>query len=731
MPQIKETPVRPKIKKILSLFAAAVFLILLTCNLAAAAPSWLQLSPTPDPLNGSPAARYANTTVYNTSTNRMIIFAGSTASGCYGIVNDVWVLTNADGTGEPPAWIKLTPVGGPGPRYNHIAVYDQATNRMIVHAGHTTPGSCGGVVGDTWVLTNADGTGGTPEWIPLPTGPIVTGATAAYDPKNNRLIVWGGVQSSACGGNTDVTWVLTNANGLGGPGQWTQLSPANSVTESYFYNGPVGYDPSTNSLIGLACAKNIPNDSFNTIRLLTSANGLGASPAWTDLNFNGVMPSRSYSRGAYDAARNSMVITFGLDQPSRQGTSETWRLDHANGQGGTPSWTQLNPSGALPPGRYINTVVYNPTSDRIIIFGGLTGGVNGDTIIYNDVWVLTEAMGSPLPGINDQGVVVWTGFDGARYQICRWDPKTQTAVGISQSNYNNMWPQINAKGLVVWHGADGQVYRWDPKTKLAENISKNSYDCDNPQINAQGLVVWLGWDGAHTQIYRWDPKAQTALNISQSNHDNHDTQISAKGQVVWRGYDGALWQIYLWDPKTQTAINISQSNHDNYDPQISAKGLVVWRGYDGALWQIYLWDPKTQTATNISQSNHDNYDPHINAKGLVVWWGYDGARYQIYRWDPKTQTAVNFSKSNYDNYYPQINAKGLVVWRGYDGAHYQIYRWDPKTQTAANLSQDIRNTYFPQINAKGLVVWERDDGSGIYSVRLYNPKTGQATKISP
>ena len=98
-------------------------------------------------------------------------------------------------------------------------------------------------------------------------------------------------------------------------------------------------------------------------------------------------------------------------------------------------------------------------------------------------------------------------------------------------------PQINAKGVMVWHGYDGahwQIYRWDPKVQTAVNISLSDYNSLHTQINAKGVVAWRGYDGAHWQIYRWDPKAQSAVNISQRNYDNDNHQINAQGVVIWR-----------------------------------------------------------------------------------------------------------------------------------------------------------------------------------------------------
>ena len=55
------------------------------------------------------------------------------------------------------------------------------------------------------------------------------GHTGVYDAGGNRLIVFGGIENNIGGGTFDATfddvWVLSNANGVGGTPVWSQLSP--------------------------------------------------------------------------------------------------------------------------------------------------------------------------------------------------------------------------------------------------------------------------------------------------------------------------------------------------------------------------------------------------------------------------------------------------------------------------------------------------------------------------
>jgi len=60
--------------------------------------------------------------------------------------------------------------------------------------------------------------------------------------------------------------------------------------------------------------------------------------------------------------------------------------------GGSPTWTQLIPSGALPQARCGFPAVYDPATIRLSIFSGI-----GDTGWLTDSWVLTNANGINTP----------------------------------------------------------------------------------------------------------------------------------------------------------------------------------------------------------------------------------------------------------------------------------------------------------------------------------------------
>ncbi len=366
----------------------AAVMMLLVVSAPTAAQSWTQLAPT----GGPPPVRIFHSAVHNPATNRMIVFGGLNGAGFVGIepkLNDVWVLENADGLGGAPNWIQLFPTGGPPiARVGHSAVYDPATNRMTVFGGNPNFGNCFGTVNDLWVLENADGLGGTPTWTQLfPTGGPPTKRylhSAVYDAATNRMIMFGGHDACGFPNHAQEVWVLTNANGLGATPTWTQLSPTGGPIPPGSANHAAIYDPATNRMTVSGAG------GVGEVWMLEHANGLGGTPNWTQLlSPTGGPPFTFGGRGVYDPITNQMIVFGGGLVATGLASNEVRVLEHANGLGGTPNWTQLNPT---PPGpeRNLHSAIFNVTTNRMTIFAGHS---NVTISVFNDVWVLTNTSG--------------------------------------------------------------------------------------------------------------------------------------------------------------------------------------------------------------------------------------------------------------------------------------------------------------------------------------------------
>jgi len=110
----------------------------------------------------------------------------------------------------------------------HSAAYDPGSNTMIVFGGIVQDDTLRNSV---LLESNANGSAGLEAgtWSELKVNifpPARMLHTAAYDQANNRMIVFGGCADLECDIPLNDTWVLTNANGTGGAPTWTELSPS-------------------------------------------------------------------------------------------------------------------------------------------------------------------------------------------------------------------------------------------------------------------------------------------------------------------------------------------------------------------------------------------------------------------------------------------------------------------------------------------------------------------------
>jgi hypothetical protein len=383
-------------RPIKSLFRSIPILLYIIAASPVMGQSWVMLQTSGTP----PPGRFNNTAVYDPTSDRLIIFGGFDQATCCNTTNDVWVLTNANAHGGPRAWINLVAgglAGAPPPLAAASAVYDSITNQMIVFGGQH--GIVGTSWGEVWVLKNANGLGGLPSWyrVSIPSGPSPAARQnhqAVYDAASNSMIVVGGLSFNGSNASNLVllndVWILTNANGTGPlPPEWRPLAPT-GVAPSPRHAFAAAYDAQTNrlSILGGCVDPVFPCDNFlasSDLWVLSNANGTElALPSWQVFQFQVSPPAHAqYAVGGYDPGTNRLYVMggrIGALGPFGVFSDFTWALSYANGLGGTPEWTMLTPGKSpLPRGQSVPPNLYDSARRRLIVFGGPG---------LNDTWTL-------------------------------------------------------------------------------------------------------------------------------------------------------------------------------------------------------------------------------------------------------------------------------------------------------------------------------------------------------
>lgn len=273
------------------------------------------------------------------------------------------------GSTAAQTWIELLPTGSPSgnilTRQPAGSGYDAVNNRLIVYFASNP--SITGFSSEVWVLTNANGLGGAPVWTQLipggtPPNNVNGGESAVYDGVSNRLVVYGGCFAN-CSPAQSTVYTLTNANGLGGPPVWV----TSSVTNPQPRDGQSAvYDSANNLMIAFGGGLAFFGTDQNDTRVLSSANALTSPSTWSTLFAAGGSPgAREAHTATYDQANNRMTVFAGTHLITTccpyviNDYNDVWVLSNANGIGGTPSWTQLLPSGGILTPRSMHSAVYD------------------------------------------------------------------------------------------------------------------------------------------------------------------------------------------------------------------------------------------------------------------------------------------------------------------------------------------------------------------------------------
>lgn len=162
---------------------------------------------------------------------------------------------------------------------------------------------------------------------------------------------------------------------------------------------------------------------------------LAGDKTWVDLKPTGSSPSaRNNHAMAYDSAADALIM-FGGVRDGMGALSDTWKYDLA-----ANTWTRLEPSGAIPAGRWGSAMVYDTDRNEIIMFGGWSTRDNADTWTYDpvaDTWASLQSFDTPPAARHSHSMV----YDSARARVLLFG-------GYGVGYLSDLWEYDPAAG--VW-----------------------------------------------------------------------------------------------------------------------------------------------------------------------------------------------------------------------------------------------------------------------------------------
>ena len=371
----------------------------------------------------------------------------------------------------------------------------------------------------------------------------------------------------------------------------------------------------------------------------------------------------------------------------------------------------------------------------LIMLGMLGLSCSLEASTYTSTKITNNSYDDVDPQVNDIGQIVWSGGFPGQHDIYFYDGTKTTK--ITSNGLHNITPSLNNLGHIVWSAKgsndDYEIYFYTGSATI--KVTDNYTDDIFPRINNKDQIVWHGNDETTGYIYVYD---NGSIKIVAHNCYYHEYQLNDNGQIVWSGFEGN-YNIFLYD--NGVTQYITRDSYENRHPQINDIGQIVWqRRLSTDDYNISLYD--NGIITRITNSNYNNFDPLINNNGQIVWFGEE-------TWPDSTI----FSLANgilsriatgvsWDYDWLRMNDKGQVVWQAFPGGTLtngqQIFIYDGINVT--QLTSAPGHGYYvwnPQLNNAGQIVCHEWDGFD-WEIFLYSPQVhtinataGAGGSISP
>jgi N-acetylneuraminic acid mutarotase len=200
-------------------------------------------------------------------------------------------------------------------------------------------------------------------------------ASMVFHPKMKQIILFGG-------GRLSDMWALDS-----GATQWHELYPAGRPNLARTGGAIGAYDSRADQLIVFFyTGANIPGETWAYDF---------KKDAWRDLNPANAPTGRRLTSLVYDSESDKIILFGGVTgDDATDTTDETWVFDYS-----TNTWTKMNPAVSPQPAYFVQTA-YDPTSDRVILWGGLPASTENAIWFYDynsDAWQKESYQAGPRP----------------------------------------------------------------------------------------------------------------------------------------------------------------------------------------------------------------------------------------------------------------------------------------------------------------------------------------------
>lgn len=306
-----------------------------------------------------PEARFGHSMVFDSVNKKILLFGGSCDDRFTTSKEDLWTYDYVNNN-----WTELTPRYSPARRLSYAMAYDSDSQRIVLFGGNSI--TAGWELDDTWVYDYQTNT-----WTNVypTTRPLGRSDHAmVYDPVTKQTILFGGMRDVG-----DTTYLLNDTWAYDyETNTWTELHP--SVAPQQRYGTRLVYNSVEEKIVlyGGNSFGNLSDDG----KLWTFD---ATTTTWESLDSSETSGPRYWYGLAFDTHQNELIVFGGTDLgPEIFQSNETWVYSFPNNQ-----WTDVTRENR-PPACSLQSMVYDPENQKVILFGGLAFE---SSEIYGIVWI--------------------------------------------------------------------------------------------------------------------------------------------------------------------------------------------------------------------------------------------------------------------------------------------------------------------------------------------------------
>ena len=333
------------------------------------------------------------------------------------VTHDVFLGTSFSSTGQQ--WNPVCPGGqAPGARWGSVTGYDETSDRLLLYGGKSVTGEADT---DLWLLESASASGGMPRWtrVALTGGPgALANAVAGYNALANRIVVFGGCTGD-CSRPSDETWILSNANGLTGTPAWTRLSVTGPAAREGHASA---YDAAGDRLFVFGGTDT--GEVLGDVWVLEAASD-PTRASWRALTAEGDAPGRRTAASLSFDSRHHRLVLFGGGDEIGQVHGDVRVLEGVESSSETARWSLLATSGDAPAPRLRHATAFDSVSGRLVVLGGSTApSSDGSHYVFRDAWLLAFDADPVHP--------TWVPISGGLQPVGRFSPAVAFAGGAER-----------------------------------------------------------------------------------------------------------------------------------------------------------------------------------------------------------------------------------------------------------------------------------------------------------